>query len=329
MSLFQSIRKKAVLFFIIFFLSIAGLFFFIKIKSGSTTQTNRRFSVFIIFFDGLRHDYLSDCDKQNLTQSNICQLANEGVIFKKHFSQSRLFSASLVSLLTSAGKNTHGMKRENLQSFNLAEDKILTFNISDTGFKTAVFADWAPIIKKYSQKLGFGHVDAKGDHEKRFRDANRWIIKNNDEYIFALIHCKVLKKIKNFKLNDYPKKILRYYYDEDLTEIDVYLGRLFGLLKALGKWDDSIIIITSARGVGGPLSRSTGLGPGKKFPVHSRHIPLIIKPPKVLNIKSRKIFKKTLLVDIMPTILDMLSLDIPENLEGKSLLDLIAEDGES
>ena len=61
----------------------------------------------------------------------------------------------------------------------------------------------------------------------------------------------------------------------------------------------------------------------------SARIPLMIRIPESMGLeKGQVINKNACLTDIMPTILDMLGMDIPETVEGKSLLPLMKGDRE-
>jgi arylsulfatase A-like enzyme len=320
MNLLEPIRKKALLFFLVFVIAAAWLLFYIPKNNHDAGEVNRKYPVIIVFFDGLRYDFLDSCDSQDLARSNICQLAGEGLVFKNHFSQSKLFSGSLISFLTSTDKNTERSKKENPDKFYLPLKKTLFSAVLGAGYETAVFMDASTIARKYLRNLGSDHAFINRDIDKRFADIHKWILQNHDKNLLAMVHCKVPRKIKSFKLNDYPKETLRHYYNKDIADIDLYLGRLFGLLKFLDKWDDSIIIITSARGLSRDFNRDTGSYPAKKFPIYSLRIPLIIKVPKAMGLSKKRVFENTSSLDVMPTVLDLLGIPIGADTQGRSLL---------
>ncbi len=104
-----------------------------------------------------------------------------------------------------------------------------------------------------------------------------------------------------------------------IYEVDENLGRLFERLKARGDWDQTLIIFTSDHGEQlGDHWLMSKLG----FYDQSYHIPLIVRDPRAEANPSRgKIISDfTENVDVMPTMLDWLGLEIPSQCDGFSLL---------
>ncbi len=114
----------------------------------------------------------------------------------------------------------------------------------------------------------------------------------------------------------------RGYYAQ-LAHIDYQVGRMIRFLQLNKMLDDTMIIFSSDHG---EMLGDHNLF-RKAFPFESSaKIPLVIQPPKGREFKrgSRR-DQPVLLHDIMPTILDGAGVDIPDTVEGKSLLSL-AED---
>jgi len=111
-----------------------------------------------------------------------------------------------------------------------------------------------------------------------------------------------------------------------IEEVDDNLGRLFASLKATGQWDSTLIIFTSDHGeqMGDHWLKSK-----QGFFDQSYYIPLIIRDPRKHADASRGIVISdfTESVDLMPTMLDWLGLDVPSQCDGFSLLPAI-RDGE-
>ena len=70
---------------------------------------------------------------------------------------------------------------------------------------------------------------------------------------------------------------------------------------------------------------------GKSLPYEgAARIPLLISAPERFGIKTDHVIEKPIgLEDIMPTVLEMAGLDIPDYVDGKSLLPLLREDGDA
>ena len=93
------------------------------------------------------------------------------------------------------------------------------------------------------------------------------------------------------------------FYDDTILRFDQYVGEVIDHLKAVGKFDNTILIIYTDH--------------GKMFTVSER-IPLIIHFPA--DDYAGRITTNAQNLDIAPTILDYLGLPIPEWMGGESLL---------
>jgi arylsulfatase A-like enzyme len=109
-------------------------------------------------------------------------------------------------------------------------------------------------------------------------------------------------------------------YDELIAHLDSWIGRIIDELKASGRYDDTLIVVTSDHGEGfwehGFISHSTT--PYEELV----HVPLIMKMPQSAG-AGRRIERMVGTIDLMPTLLDFVGAWIPDNLEGRSFLPLL------
>ncbi len=105
-----------------------------------------------------------------------------------------------------------------------------------------------------------------------------------------------------------------------MTEVDDNLGRLFDYLKMSGQWENTLIVFTSDHGE--QIGDHWLIGKLGYFDA-SYHIPLIIRDPSANQTRGTVIDAFTENVDIMPTMLDWLEIDIPHQCDGKSLLSIL------
>lgn len=124
----------------------------------------------------------------------------------------------------------------------------------------------------------------------------------------------------------------RYYiaqYDGAINFVDDYIGFIIEYLKENNLWNNTLVIISADHG--------EALGEHNFYLVHSLHlydefikVPLIMKLPKNL-VKSKKIKQQIQqqveLIDIAPTILDIVGIRKYNFMQGESLLPLILGDG--
>jgi arylsulfatase A-like enzyme len=119
---------------------------------------------------------------------------------------------------------------------------------------------------------------------------------------------------------------MRATYYGLISECDHHIGRVLDFLRDSGQWDDTLIVLTSDHGE--MLGDHYLLGKTGYFD-QSFHIPLIIRDPDASANRTRgttvDAFSES--VDVMPTILQWLGLDVPRAVDGHSLLGFLREGG--
>ena len=106
------------------------------------------------------------------------------------------------------------------------------------------------------------------------------------------------------------------------TGIDEQVGRLVAKLKALGHYENTVIVYTSDHG---DLLGSHGRPWAKSFPEdESVRVPLVVRWPGVQR-ESRASDLLVGTLDIMPTVLGMLGQGAPATCDGRDLSDVVRE----
>lgn len=111
------------------------------------------------------------------------------------------------------------------------------------------------------------------------------------------------------------KELIRAYY-ACITFVDAQIGKLIKTLKDQDLYDNSLIILCADNGY--HLGDFNLWGKYTNFENGTR-VPLIMKLPH--QKKAQTISNPVELLDIYPTVLDVLDFDVPDFLEGKSLYD--------
>ena len=125
----------------------------------------------------------------------------------------------------------------------------------------------------------------------------------------------------------YPKSpeewyILKSLLDGETAALDHQLGILFNHLRELGVYDDTLIFITSDHG-DVLWEHSIKYSSHKSLYDANLHVPLIVKGPREHIPAGKRVANLTQLVDIFPTILDVLGINdrkIRRSIQGYSLL---------
>lgn len=114
--------------------------------------------------------------------------------------------------------------------------------------------------------------------------------------------------------DDRRHRLLQASYYGLMAEVDDNMGRLFAHLKATGAWDDTLVIFTSDHGE--QMGDHWMYGKAGFFD-QSYHIPLIVKAPNGIAGARHTAFTEH--VDVMPTLLEWLDLDVPRQCDGAML----------
>ncbi|MDA7640250.1 sulfatase [Opitutaceae bacterium] len=113
----------------------------------------------------------------------------------------------------------------------------------------------------------------------------------------------------------------RHAYFACVSYIDSLIGELLAALEETGEADNTIIALWSDHGY--------QLGDHGMWCKHtnfetSTHIPFIIVDPRK-DVQGQRTTTRIELIDMYPTLADIAGLDSPQNIEGKSLVPLIAD----
>lgn len=112
-------------------------------------------------------------------------------------------------------------------------------------------------------------------------------------------------------------------YDGGIRKTDRYLGELFDALRASGLYDDLMVIVVSDHGEHFSEHHE------EFFDYHGRdqyeefvRVPLMIKYPRAMREPHEtRISTPVSLIDVAPTILRFFGVEVPELVQGQSLLD--------
>ena len=115
----------------------------------------------------------------------------------------------------------------------------------------------------------------------------------------------------------------RRRYLEEVEYTDQHLGRLLGALRDAGQLDDTLVMFTADHGEGlGDHGGVDGMGHVNQLYESQLRVPLIFSWPGHLP-EGITIDAPVSLVDLLPTVLDLLNVPDPMNRSGRSLVPLL------
>lgn len=104
-------------------------------------------------------------------------------------------------------------------------------------------------------------------------------------------------------------------YDSNIASMDAELGKLFDRLRAMELFDRSLIVITADHGES--FGENAFDGHGKSLNEAEIHVPLLIKYPESAHVGRDR--RRVQLVDVAPTITDILGQSFAERIDGRAV----------
>jgi len=331
---------------------------------GQIDNQSAKPNVILFSIDTLRSDGPSCFGNPRKTTPVLDQLAQEGIVFRNTVAQSSWTLPSHMTMITSLMPSVHGCKSSQLWiriGEALSENRVTLAEIlKNFGYTTAGFTGGALVGKPYNFDQGFDVFDnAGGGIAKISQKALDWLSgKESANPFFLFLHCydvhsykaspeieaqfvrpysgKLLELKKAgrplevrvtsnafYSLSEPDIRFLRDLYDATIFQTDRVFGELINFLKEREIYDNTIIIVTSDHGE--EFWEHGGTGHGWSLHEHQLKVPLIIKSP-TFDHQGREIDEWAGIIDLAPTICDMLGIPLSNEFQGISLLPLINGD---
>lgn len=307
----------------------ALLFGLAMIWQGLGAAVPKDTNILLVTIDTLRYDRVGIlCDKYVKTP-NLDALARRSAVFTRAYAQTPLTRPSHTNILTGATPLYHGVSDN--PGFKL-ESRYLTLAemLKAANYKTAAFIGAFVLDSRfglnkgyevYDDDMGTASVD-ESDAVERTADqvvqpAMNWISAQKQKW-FCWVHV--------FDPHDpyTPPEPFRTEYRNDpysgeVAFVDAQLGRLFDSLEKTGALAKTIVIITGDHGEA--FGEKEELRHGFFAYNNTLHIPLILFVP---GAAPATVAENAAHIDIFPTVCDLLGLPVPAQVQGESLLPLIA-----
>ena len=118
---------------------------------------------------------------------------------------------------------------------------------------------------------------------------------------------------------------IRANYAALVSMCDEYFGKILDYFDEKNLWEDTALIVSTDHGF---MLAEHGWWAKSRMPFYEEisHIPLMISHPDFKNEFGSRRKSLTQTIDLMPTILDINNIKVPNSVEGKSLIPVIAND---
>jgi arylsulfatase A-like enzyme len=222
--------------------------------------------------------------------------------------------------------------RDSAEIKNLYNPKYL-MNVSNRRYESEYFvaktmtsaAKWLELNYNQHKKF-FLHVDTFDPHEPW--DPPRWYIEMYDpdckiENIPSLAYAQKYEPDAS-KFSDDQLHHVKSIYAGEVTLVDRWIGMLLQKIEDLGLFEDTMVIFTSDHGTF--LGEHGYVHKNDHLYKEVAKIPLIVRMPDNTNNIKDHIEALVQPPDLMPTILELANIKIPNTVQGKTLLPIIQDE---
>ena len=328
----------------------------------SAGDAARRPNVLIVLVDALRRDHLGAYGYALPTSPNIDAFAEQSYRFTRAYSHSTWTKPSIATLFTSVYPEQHGLGRVGLMDesgfkTDVLPKRLVTLaeRMRKGGYVTGAFSTNVHIEKKTGFAQGFDHffyrrlvnafelnvlfeewiegldsgtpffaylhyMDAHWPYDRRLEsESGRFGVTRSDPP--APEHWSQVEEWAAEHLNEGSLAAIVASYDEEIAFIDRAFGELIDWLGSRALVEETIILLVADHGEAfnehGQLQH--GFEPYEEVTA----IPFLLRLPAAYEARPRPIGRLVGLVDVMPTVLELVDLEIPRRAEGRSFLPLL------
>ena len=294
--------------------------------------------VFILSVDTLRVDHVSAYSASSPASTpNIDSLAADGIRFTEAFSPVSVTGPAFASVMTGLEPERHGVFTNLFRGGVPLSDQHVTLaqSFAEAGYRTGAFVSAFTLRRALGLDRGFsvynGGENRNRDGAETAASMGAWL-SVQDGPIFGWFHtfdphgplARLAEPSELTQRWEEDPAHLRHFpsyqrigaitqhdlfeslYARGVERADASVGMVVDALKALGRYDDALIVVLADHGEGF-RERSLWFDHGTSAHVEQTHVPLVIKLPR--NRKAGTTDARLVsLVDVAPTVLEIASL---------------------
>jgi arylsulfatase A-like enzyme/Tfp pilus assembly protein PilF len=293
----------------------------------------------VLFFtlDTTRADHIGCYGYPLIKTPNIDGLAAEGVLFQNATAQCPLTLPSHSSMFTGSYPFFHGVRDNG--GFYLEEDRVtLAEVLRQAGWATSAFIGAFVLDSRWGISQGFDYYYDNFDFAKYkkisldsvqreggevIKAFFEWFDQNAPQKFFSWIHLydphtpyeppepyKALYEGQEYGL-----------YDGEIAYADSLVGRVLESLREKGVLEKTVVVVVGDHGESLGEHHESSHG----FFIYDAtvSVPMIIRIPSA-ELKGKTVAAQVQNIDLMPTLCEILGLSVPRDVQGQSLLPLIA-----
>ena len=291
-------------------------------------------NVVVITIDTLRADHLGCYGYTQIRTSNIDALAADGVRFVRAYTPVPVTLPSHTVIFTGTYPMFSGMHDFSGNKLS-ANQPTLASVLKEQGYATAAVIGSAVLDSRFGLNRGFDfyydHFDFSRLDESNLDEMERpgnqvadttldWLGKNYQKKFFLWMHLYD-PHYPYRPPAPYSEEYKERPYDGEIAFADEQVGRLIGFLKEKGLYQNTLIVLSGDHGesLGEHGEKTHG------FYIYNAtlHVPLIIHLPS--DGRGRTVDDLVSTADLMPTVLHVLKVEVPSQVQGRDLSPIVAK----
>jgi arylsulfatase A-like enzyme/Tfp pilus assembly protein PilF len=290
-------------------------------------------NVVIITIDTLRADHLGCYGYKDIKTPNIDSLAADSTRFEHAFTPVPVTLPSHSSIFTGTYPMLSGMHDFSANKLSPTQPTLAS-TLKDNGYTTGAVVASAVLDSRFGLNHGFDfyydHFDFSRLEESNLDEMERpgnlvadqvldWLGTNYQKKFFLWMH--LYDPHHPYRPPPpFDKEYASHPYDGEIAFADAQVGRLIQFLKDKKLYENTIIVLSGDHGES--LGEHGEATHGFFIYNATLHVPLIIHVPNAKNEKLVNDYAS--LIDIMPTLLHALSINVPAQVQGQNLLPLMS-----
>ncbi len=286
-------------------------------------------NVVVITIDTLRADHLGCYGYKQIRTPNIDALAADGARFERAYAVVPVTLPSHTVIFTGTYPMLSGMHDFSGNTLSPLQPTMASV-LKQSGYTTGAVIGAAVLDSRFGLNQGFDfyydHFDFSRLEEANLDEMERpgnvvadlaldWLGKNSQSRFFLWMHLYD-PHFPYRPPEPYRHEYAAQPYDGEIAFADEQLGRLLRFLREKGLYQNTVIVLSGDHGesLGEHGEKTHG------FFIYNAtmHVPLIIRLPG--KSAGLTVADPVSLIDLMPTILAAVGLEIPAQVQGRSLL---------
>src|SRR6202158_2036059 len=299
------------------------------LQTAAQTPAKPALNGVLITIDTLRADHVGCYGYKQIKTPNIDGLAADGARFERAFAVVPVTLPSHPSMLTGTYPMLSGMHDFSGNKLSPLQPTLASV-LKQAGYQTGAVIAAAVLDSRFGLNQGFDfyydHFDFSRLDEANLDEMERpgnvvadvaldWLAKNSQKKFFLWMHLYD-PHFPYHPPEPYSREYVTQPYDGEIAFADEQVGRLLRFWKEKGIYQNTGIVLCGDHGES--LGEHGEKTHGFFISNATMHVPLIIRLPETAA--ARTIADPVSLVDLMPTVLEAVGVEIPSQVQGRSLL---------